>query len=276
METLFLGHGTSWERAWTYILLLRQRGIAAAVLAIRKTEPAAANQPAKETLEPWCVGVLIGDKEKSLYLFDPKLGLPIPGPNGVVADTAGWLDVRPATLSQVTANPKLLDQLALGDKPYWVGKAELKRVVALVEASPLYLSGRAKRIETRLVGDRRLVLDAEPSQQADRLKGSGSKRRAAVEFAVYDPPRPAFLGARGRHYAFVGVRAVHDRSRCRAPLYKGRILHLKGRYFDEREAIAYYQKARPRNQTVIEDAQNSPRPSSIASCRTPASTLAAT
>ena len=38
-----------------------------------------------------------------------------------------------------------------------------------------------------------------------------------------------------------------------APLYKGRIMHLKGRFFDEKEAIAYYQKARPRNQAVAEE-----------------------
>ena len=275
-ETLFLGHGTSWERAWTYILLLRQRGIAAAVLAIRKTEPAAANQPAKETLEPWCVGVLIGDKEKSLYLFDPKLGLPIPGPNGVVADTAGWLDVRPATLSQVTANPKLLDQLALGDKPYWVGKAELKRVVALVEASPLYLSGRAKRIETRLVGDQRLVLNAEPSQQADRLKAAAVNDVRLWNLPFTTHRARLSLGPEAVTMRLLAYEPFMTGLGAGGPLYKGRILHLKGRYFDEREAIAYYQKARPRNQTVIEDAQNSPRPSSIASCRTPASTLAAT
>ena len=34
-ETLFLGHGTALERAWTYILLLRQCNIDAAVLAAR-------------------------------------------------------------------------------------------------------------------------------------------------------------------------------------------------------------------------------------------------
>ena len=33
-ETLFLGRGLPWERAWTYVLLLRQRGIDAAVLAV--------------------------------------------------------------------------------------------------------------------------------------------------------------------------------------------------------------------------------------------------
>ena len=36
-----------------------------------------------------------------------------------------------------------------------------------------------------------------------------------------------------------------------ASLYKGRILHLKGRFFDEKGAIAYYQKARPRTRDVL-------------------------
>ncbi len=31
-------------------------------------------------------------------------------------------------------------------------------------------------------------------------------------------------------------------------------MHLKGRFLDEKEAIAYYQKARPRNQAVVEEA----------------------
>jgi hypothetical protein len=34
-------------------------------------------------------------------------------------------------------------------------------------------------------------------------------------------------------------------------LYKGRILHLKGRFFDEKGAIAYYQRARPRTRDVL-------------------------
>ena len=102
------------------------------------------------------------------------MGLPIPGPGGIGADKSGRLDVQPATLDQVVANPKLLDRLALGaDAPYWARKADLKRAVALVEASPLYLSPRAKRIESRLTGEQRLVLNAEPSQQAARFKAAG-------------------------------------------------------------------------------------------------------
>ena len=171
-ETLFLGHGTTWERAWTYILLLRQRGIDAALLALPE-DSSPETKPAKQALKPWCVGVLIGDKEKKVYLFDPKLGLPIPGPAGIAADKLGGLDVQPATLDQVVAKPELLDQLSLADAPYWARKAELKRAVALLEASPLYLSPRAQRIEARLTGEKRLVLNAEPTQQAAHWRAAG-------------------------------------------------------------------------------------------------------
>ena len=35
-ETLFFGHGTALERAWVFVLLARQQGLEAAVLAIEK------------------------------------------------------------------------------------------------------------------------------------------------------------------------------------------------------------------------------------------------
>ena len=270
-ETLFLGHGTSWERAWTYILLLRQRGIDAALLALPGEDPSSgpgaaktpkANDPSRpsppaplpkgegKSLKPWCVGVLIGDRQKRLYLFDPKLGLPIPGPAGIAADQSGRLDVQPATLDQVVANPGLLDRLAL-DTPYWARKADLKRAVALVEASPLYLSPRAKRIESRLTGEQRLVLNAEPSRQTARFKAAGVgdvrlwelpyttlQRRLTLE------PQAVFA----RLWVYVPFMSTPA-----APLYKGRIMQLKGRFFDEKEAIAYYQKARPRDEVVLDE-----------------------
>ena len=57
-ETLFVGHGTALERAWTFILLLRQCDIDAAILALPKD----ANSKDMDTadLKPWCVAVLIG------------------------------------------------------------------------------------------------------------------------------------------------------------------------------------------------------------------------
>jgi tetratricopeptide (TPR) repeat protein len=281
-ETLFLGHGTTWERAWTYILLLRQRGIDAAVLALPGEGPepgplaaetggtpkgkdslaTPAGQPPvaaaeKQSLTPWCVGVLIGDTrnekaEKALYLFDFNLGLPIPAADGIAADQAGRLDVQPATLEQVAANPKLLDRLGVGaGAPYWARKADLKRVAALIEASPLYLSPRARRIGARLTGEQKLVLNTEPSQQATGFKAAGVGEVRLWELPYTTLQRRLALSPDAIVQRLLAY--VPFMSSPAAPLYKGRIMHLKGRFFDEKEAIAYYQKARPRNQTVAED-----------------------
>ena len=103
-ETLLLGHGTALERAWAFILLARQQGIDAAVLATTiapvvaepkhvgepkavggpkgigepeasasglKGQQAAAPVPMAD-LRPWCAAVLI---EGQLYLFDTTLGI---------------------------------------------------------------------------------------------------------------------------------------------------------------------------------------------------------
>jgi tetratricopeptide (TPR) repeat protein len=261
-EVLFLGHGTAWERAWTYILLLRQRHIDAAVLALPPYEytgnpPAVKPQAGKEALKPWCIGVLIGAKEKKLYLFDPQLGLPIPGPRGIVADKSGQLDVEPATLDQVVANPKLLDAMSLGpDAPYWARKADLKRVVALVEASPIYLSPRAKRVESRLTGKDGIVLNAEPSQQKTHFEAAGVSDVRLWELPYTTLKRRLALNpmqVMGRLLAYKPFMSSLSGSTV-APLYKGRILHLKGKLFNEREAIAYYQRARPRYASVAEEA----------------------
>jgi len=249
-ETLFLGHGTAWEQAWTYILSLRQRGIDAALLALPDSAASPAAASGKEPLEPWCVGVLIGDKKK-LYLFDFTLGLPIPGPGGVAADKSGQLQVFPAALDQVAADRKLLERLSLkGGRPYWACTADVKRAVALVDASPLYLEPRAKRIESRLTGERRLVLNAEPSQQAARFKAAG-----VGEVRIWDLPYTTLQRRLGMSHRAVSERLwgyVPFMSTPAAPLYKGRIMQLKGRFFNEKEAIAYYQKARPRNDAVRE------------------------
>jgi tetratricopeptide (TPR) repeat protein len=241
---------------------LRQRGIDAALLALPGEDSAPAG---KGTLKPWCVGVLIGDAkkdivEKKLYLFEPALGLPIPGPDGIAADKSGRLDVQPATLDQVAANPKLLDRLSpKADAPYWARKADLKRAVALIEASPMYLSPRAKRIESRLTGEQRLVLSAEPSQLAVRFQGSGVGHVRLWELPYLTLKRRLAVGPETivdrlvAYVPFMSSPPAPPYNGPAAPLYKGRIMHLKGRFFDEKEAIAYYQKARPRTDSILEE-----------------------
>ena len=88
---LLFGCGMAVERGWVFILLARQQGLDAAMLALADTE-----SPLKAP-QPWAVGVL---HEGQVYLFDPVLGLPVPAQDGIVLGDDGQLAIRPATLAQ--------------------------------------------------------------------------------------------------------------------------------------------------------------------------------
>jgi len=108
--------------------------------------------------KPWAVGVLIGEE---FYLFDTKMGLPIPGND----------KTNIATLSDVVANPTLLSNLDLSVKEsladetkYWVTESDLEKLTGLVYWNPLSASRRMAVLENGLVGDQRMLL----SQRADK------------------------------------------------------------------------------------------------------------
>lgn len=151
-ENLLLGHGDAWQRARVFMLLLRQQSIPSVLLAKPSSQP----MPQES---PWAVGVLIG---KELYLFDPALGLAIPGPDGRGI----------ATLNQVAADPALLRAMDIGQNLIYPIKAEdVANLVALVDASSEALSLRMRLIEESLSGEHRMVLSVQPSALVAQLKG---------------------------------------------------------------------------------------------------------
>ncbi len=161
-ETLFLGRGTAIERAWVFVLLARQWNLDAALLGLLG-EGGKEAAPARL----WAVGVLI---EGEVYLFDPSMGLPIVKRGGWQLAERG-LAGQPATLSEAAGDDGVLRQMdALQEGDYPVRKEDLQRVVALVEASPGYLTQRMKLVESRLTGDEKIVLSSDPSAQAARFK----------------------------------------------------------------------------------------------------------
>jgi len=162
-ETMFFGRGTATERAWVFMLLARQQGLETAVLALEESLPSGGSK-----LRQWAVGVL---SEGNVYVFDPTLGLPLPAPDGVRLDEQGQLEIKPATLAQLAADDRLFRQLDLGpDRPYPRKAAELKKVVALVDGTPWWLSQRMRAVESRLGGDNRMVLSISPTASASRWK----------------------------------------------------------------------------------------------------------
>lgn len=244
-QTMLIGQGTAEDRAWVFTLLARQQGIDAVLLAL----------PSKDgSLQVWTVGVL---DRGELYLFDPKLGLPIPGPQGVkfkdVRSGDGIeLHIKPATLAEVSKDDKLLRQMDVEkDRPYPVTSASLNKVVALVVASPASLSARMAMVESKLVGDERVVLTADPSGIAERLK----KVEGLSDVRLWERPFETTLNRDGRdkkqQKQIESALAAFDVGNVR-PLWRGRTCYLKGRFMGKENATTYLQKARPSNRKLVE------------------------
>jgi tetratricopeptide (TPR) repeat protein len=230
-KILLHGRGSVADRTWIFLLLCRQQGIDAALLALG--DP---SNPEAQTL--WIPSVLIAGQ---LYLFESGLGMPVPGPGGVGI----------ATLEQAAGDPSVLRQLDLDNMPYPFSYADVQRVVALIAAEPGSVSHRMERIEGRLTGADRIVLAVNATALAGRLRSN-----------------PRVVGARlwERPFAAAAFRAQLERSgdqqllalanRGDAPfgvstaLMAGRMYHFKGIFAadpddqEERSAVRLYQLAR--------------------------------
>ena len=168
-QTLIISRGDYVDRAKVFLMLAREAGLNAAMLI------------AGEDKTPWAVGVAIDEK---FYLFDTKLGLPIPG------EKQGQI----ATLTEIQNDPKILSSLNLtlkeslaDDTKYWVTEDDLSTLSAKVYVVPESLSPRMKGLETSLVGEYRLGLGAFPSKQLEKLPAVEGVKKGLwdVEFETY-------------------------------------------------------------------------------------------
>jgi hypothetical protein len=241
-ESLFFGRGTAMERAWVFILMARQEGLDAVVLAL--ADPAENTPIARgiRPLQPWCVAVLI---DKNAYLFDPLLGMPIPAKDGIRHDAKGRLELQPATLAEVAADESLLKRLDIdSEKTYPVKQADLQNLAALVETSPTALSYRMKLIESRLAGKQKMVLTVSGTEQTQRWKSTPGVGKAMLWLMPYETLQrrsqlkpEEIAGQLGEFMRFYAL--------PNAPLSKGRLLHLKGQLAGQDGATGFYQSARP-------------------------------
>ena len=211
-ECLLYGHADWIERARLHILLCRQLGIDAVMLS--------ADRGDDEQDQPWCVGAWIGEE---LFLFDPLLGLPLLGQGGAPL----------ATLGEYVQNPRLLDQLVVGNEPYRIATSDLENMVALMDASPAALSQRMKQVETRLTGQHKMVLTATPTLFARALRGCPYLKSASIWLEPYR----AMEFLREFHQDVSKAPALAERLQAeqlpfvmRSSLMQGRLLQLRGKY----------------------------------------------
>ncbi len=216
-QTLLFGRGTAEQRAWVFAGLCRQQGLDVVMLA----PSAAAGTDGKSTTKSasakyWLAAVL---SEGQLYLFDVRLGLPIPGPGGKGI----------ATLEQVRKDDSLLRQLDLENEKYPLTSTGLKNVDIDLVADPFSLSRRASQMETNLSGDNRMILAVTPSKLADRLK----QISGVTTVRLWGFPFQTLQGQ-----LKIGKSAREDEALAFEPfamrpgLWRGRVLHFQGRHQD--------------------------------------------
>lgn len=157
-QTLMRGTGDGLQRAGVFTQLCRQADIPAAVLGT-------IDEQSGES-KPFCVGVLIGQE---IYLFEPKLGIFVPGPG----------QVGIATLSQARRDPVVLRRLGiagLDEFTYPVRSDDVQQCVALLNVLPEAISPRMAQLQSGLTGDKRMkvYVDADGlAEQFDQVTGIG-------------------------------------------------------------------------------------------------------
>ena len=242
-QTMMFGRGDTWERARVFTQLAFIQGIDCVVLALPSLSGATENS----SLRLWCIGVPIGGE---LYLFEPQWGLPIP-----IQTKEGI-----ATLREVKENPEVLRRAKLPGRfeSYPVAQADLKNLVALIDAEPFALGRTMHTLERSITGENRMRLSMDSDAMEQRL----IKLDSSLSIRLWNVPWIA-------HAYNQSVRErIHDQSPFSmaylesfgafindTSISKARILHFKGQFKDTVEAMGAlrsYMEVRIDEQTLKE------------------------
>lgn len=166
-DVMLLGRGSAEDRAWIFSELLRQQQIDSVVLTSGDADAD----------DRWLlVGVLF---DKSIYLFDPSLGLPVP------SDTAQprfAFPKVPATLQQAIDDPNVLASLGRDAETYPVTARKLKAAQVELICNTQLLSSRMRLLQRELTGDYSAIVSdpLEDFEDASGLWARVAKHPAAT------------------------------------------------------------------------------------------------
>ncbi|MCH8828675.1 MAG: transglutaminase family protein [Planctomycetes bacterium] len=189
-RTLLFGRGTAEDRAWLFAELLRQIKIPAVILQPKTDQ--GDGKPEEQTA-PFLVGVV--SDQKKIFLFDTRLGLPIPGPKANEEKTP--LIRRPATLEEFLTIPGIAKSLNTENFQYAIQPAGLKdaRVFLIGQRSTWTL--RMKRLQWSLKPGPKPILFDELDADSDglivRIVELSNQRWQADEIGVWPYPDATWL-----------------------------------------------------------------------------------
>ncbi|MCA9229392.1 MAG: hypothetical protein KDA57_01965 [Planctomycetales bacterium] len=207
-QALMYGHGTVEQRAWVFAELCRQQHINVVLLGFGEPSDES-DEAATRDLLP----ALLSDGQ--LYLFDSRLGLPIPG-NG---------NSGVATLAEIVANPSWLESLSTEEVKYPIAVEDLSSVKAYLVAAPLQLSRRASLLQNGLEGDNFVVLSVESRNLATELE----KNEHVSSVQLWPRPWEALLEEQSINSTDRLAAAQRFLVFAQRPrLWKARVLHFQG------------------------------------------------
>jgi hypothetical protein len=163
------------ERSWLFMALCRQLGVDVGLLTYSKgnvVEPLVKKGGQAEgdiltigrSPRPvifWICAALIDDKA---YLFDARVGMPVPSPDGKGV----------ATLEQALGDPAVLERMDLpGQLPYGTSRASLlaspTKIGVMIDSSPGFFSPKMRMLQRELTGKNRTILYRDPVEQRDHF-----------------------------------------------------------------------------------------------------------
>lgn len=255
---LLLGRASELDRAWLFQLLARQQQLDVVLLAAPPAD-ADAKADAKTDPKPSALKILLAAVvvDKQLYLFDARIGAPIRTKDGK----------QTATLAQAAADDGLLRALDLPGKPYPIKADDLKRLVAVQEASSLYLDPRFARIGRELTGRNRLELEAHPDKLAEQLKDVPGITNT-IRWPLRDERYAASRATSKENFEAIkelltpfNLPRTHEGRIIPSPLLKARVRHLSGKYYENPHETDpallnlsinfHYHQARPANEDLV-------------------------
>ncbi len=220
------------ERGWLFMSLCRQLNIdvglisytpkrAPAALALAPVSEEAAQRPVV-----WICLALVDGKA---YLFDQRLGMPVPDAKGDGV----------ATLDEALADSQILDRLDLpGQIPYPTNRAALLasgKLTILLDSSRGYFSPKMRLLQSRLTGKNRAVLFRDPIEQGRQFARVLGNRLGDVQVwpLPYATETLLFTQPEFTQATLYTLRPFDGE----LPLLYARVAQLKGNFSD---AVAQY------------------------------------